>query len=39
VGQIAGALAALLGVGADELAADVLPEVRGLVRDGLLLPA
>jgi methylase of polypeptide subunit release factors len=39
VGQIAGALAALLGVGADALAADVLPEVRGLVRDGLLLPA
>lgn len=39
VGQIVGALGALLGVGAGEVAADVLPEVRGLVADGLLLPA
>ena len=37
VGQIVGALGALLEVGADAVAADVLPEVRGLVRDGLLL--
>jgi methylase of polypeptide subunit release factors len=36
VGQIVGALGALLGVGADDVAADVLPSVRGLVRDGLL---
>lgn len=36
VGQIVGALAALLGVGADAVAADVLPEVRGLLTDGLL---
>jgi len=36
VGQIVGALAALLGVAADDVAADVLPSVRGLVRDGLL---
>ncbi|RMI09327.1 methyltransferase, partial [Cellulomonas triticagri] len=39
VGQIVGALGALLDVGADAVAADVLPEVRGLVRDGLLLPS
>ena len=39
VGQIVGALGALLGVGAEAVAADVLPEVRGLVADGLLLPA
>jgi methylase of polypeptide subunit release factors len=39
VGQIVGALGALLGAGADAVAAEVLPEVRGLVRDGLLLPA
>lgn len=39
VGQILGALAALLGVDAAALAGEVLPEVRGLVRDGLLLPA
>lgn len=39
VGQIVGALGALLDVGADAVAADVLPEVRGLVRDGLLVPA
>lgn len=37
VGQIVGALGALLGVGADAVAADVLPEVRGLLTDGLLL--
>ena len=39
VGQIVAALASLLDVPADALAADVLPTVRGLVRDGLLLPA
>jgi hypothetical protein len=39
VGQIVHALGALLGVGADAVAADVLPEVRGLLQDGLLLPA
>jgi hypothetical protein len=39
VGQIVNALGALLDVGPAAVAADVLPEVRGLVRDGLLLPA
>ncbi|WP_258725978.1 N5-glutamine methyltransferase family protein [Cellulomonas sp. NS3] len=39
VGQVVGALASLLGVGADDVAADVLPSVRGLVLDGLLAPA
>lgn len=39
VGQIVGALGALLGVDADAVAADVLPEARGLLQDGLLLPA
>jgi len=38
VGQIVGALAALLGVGADTVAADVLPHTRPLLLDGLLLP-
>ncbi|GEA86450.1 DUF7059 domain-containing protein [Cellulomonas cellasea] len=38
VGQIVGALASLLGVGAGDVAADVLPSVRGLVLDGLLVP-
>ena len=38
VGALVGALAALLEVGADDVAADVLPAVRGLVRDGLLVP-
>jgi len=37
VGQIIGALAALLEVPAEELAGDVLPSARGLVRDGFLL--
>lgn len=37
VGQIVGALGALLDVPATEVAADLLPDVRGLVRDGLLL--
>jgi len=36
VGQIVGALGALLEVGAADVAADVLPSIRGLVRDGLL---
>jgi methylase of polypeptide subunit release factors len=36
VGQLVGALAALLDVGSAAVAADVLPGVRGLVRDGLL---
>ncbi|MCR6689145.1 methyltransferase [Cellulomonas sp.] len=39
VGQIVGALGALLGVPADAVAGEVLPTVRGLVADGLLLPA
>lgn len=39
VGQIVGALGALLGVGAEAVAADVLPEVRGLFTDGLLISA
>ncbi|GEL95809.1 DUF7059 domain-containing protein [Cellulomonas composti] len=39
VGQIVAALAALLEVPAAEVAADVLPTVRGLLADGLLLPA
>ncbi|ROS31636.1 methyltransferase [Cellulomonas sp. PhB150] len=38
-GQIVGALGALLGVPAQDVAADVLPSVRGLVRDGLLVVA
>ncbi|WP_307858143.1 DUF7059 domain-containing protein [Cellulomonas fulva] len=37
VGQIVAALGALLGVGADAVAAEVLPTARGLVADGLLL--
>jgi hypothetical protein len=39
VGQIVGALGSLLGVAATEVAADVVPSVRGLVLDGLLAPA
>ncbi len=39
VGQIVAAIASLFGVAADDVAADVLPSVRGLVRDGLLRPA
>ncbi|WP_081680940.1 methyltransferase [Cellulomonas sp. URHD0024] len=39
VGQIVNALGALLDVGADAVAADVLPSARGLIRDGLLLPS
>ncbi|MEG3616163.1 DUF7059 domain-containing protein [Isoptericola haloaureus] len=39
VGQIVGALGALLEVSADDLAAELLPAVRGLVRDGFLAPA
>lgn len=37
-GQIVGALGSLLEVGAAEVAADVVPSVRGLVLDGLLVP-
>lgn len=37
VGQIVAALGALLGVGADAVAGEVLPTARGLVADGLLL--
>jgi SAM-dependent methyltransferase len=37
VGQIVGGIAVLFDVPADDVAADVLPSVRGLVRDGLLL--
>ncbi|MGW2091999.1 DUF7059 domain-containing protein [Promicromonospora sukumoe] len=36
VGQIVGALASLFEVPADALAAELLPAVRGLVRDGFL---
>lgn len=39
VGQIVGALGALLGASSEAVAADILPEVRGLITDGLLLPA
>ncbi|MGF0115436.1 DUF7059 domain-containing protein [Promicromonospora sp. Marseille-Q5078] len=39
VGQIVGALGALLDVPADDLGAELLPAVRGLVRDGFLRPA
>lgn len=38
-GQIIGALGALLDASVPDIAADVLPEVRGLLSDGLLLPA
>lgn len=38
VGQIIGALASLFEVRADELAAELLPAVRNLVRDGFLTP-
>jgi len=38
-GQILGALGALLEVPADDLAAELLPAVRDLVRDGFLAPA
>ncbi|PFG20685.1 DUF7059 domain-containing protein [Serinibacter salmoneus] len=38
-GQIVGALGALLEVAADDLAAELVPQVRGLITDGLLLPA
>ncbi|QTE29718.1 DUF7059 domain-containing protein [Pengzhenrongella sicca] len=37
VGSLLRGLAAVLDVAADDVAADVLPAVRGLVRDGLLL--
>lgn len=36
VGQIVAAIAALLGVDADALAAELAPEVRGMVGDGFL---
>ncbi|WP_307865032.1 DUF7059 domain-containing protein [Myceligenerans salitolerans] len=39
VGQIIGALAALFEVAAADLAAELLPAVRGLVLDGFLVPA
>ena len=38
VGQLVRAVAALLEVRADDVAAEVMPAVRGLVRDGLLRP-
>lgn len=38
VGQLVGAIAALFEVGAEDLAGDLLPDVRGLVRDGFLAP-
>ncbi|SME91378.1 Methyltransferase small domain-containing protein [Cellulosimicrobium cellulans J1] len=39
VGQLVGAIAALFEVPADDLAGELLPVVRGLVRDGFLTPA
>lgn len=39
VGQTVGALAGLLDVPSSDLAAELLPAVRGLVRDGFLAPA
>ncbi|SKC75035.1 DUF7059 domain-containing protein [Krasilnikoviella flava] len=39
VGQIVGALGALLDVPVEDLRAELLPAVRGLVRDGFLRPA
>ncbi|NDO90577.1 DUF7059 domain-containing protein [Cellulosimicrobium composti] len=39
VGQLVGAIAALFEVPADDLAGELLPAVRGLVRDGFLAPA
>ncbi|CPU68020.1 Uncharacterised protein [Mycobacteroides abscessus] len=33
-----GAIAALFEVGAEDLAGELLPDVRGLVRDGFLAP-
>lgn len=36
VGQIVGAIASIFDVPVDDLAAELLPAVRGLVRDGLL---
>ncbi|MBN0039449.1 methyltransferase [Cellulosimicrobium cellulans] len=39
VGQLVGAIAALFEVSADDLAGELLPTVRGLVRDGFLVPA
>ncbi|WP_455603708.1 DUF7059 domain-containing protein [Cellulosimicrobium funkei] len=38
VGQLVGAVAALFEVGAEDLAGELLPDVRGLVRDGFLAP-
>ncbi|WP_144681828.1 methyltransferase [Cellulosimicrobium sp. TH-20] len=38
VGQLVGAIAALFEVGAEDLASELLPDVRGLVRDGFLAP-
>ncbi|MGO1318001.1 MAG: DUF7059 domain-containing protein [Cellulomonadaceae bacterium] len=38
VGSVIGAIAALLEVPEADLAAELLPEVRGLLRDGFLLP-
>jgi hypothetical protein len=39
VGQIVGAIAAIFDVSVDELASELMPAVRGLVRDGFLRPA
>ncbi len=38
VGQLVGAIAALFEVAAEDLAGELLPDVRGLVRDGFLAP-
>ncbi len=38
VGQVIGGLAVLLGVPGDELAAEILPAVRSLVHDAVLVP-
>ena len=39
VGRLVGAIAALFEVPAEDLAHELLPDVRGLVRDGFLTPA
>jgi hypothetical protein len=38
IGQITGAIATLFEVDEIDLRAEVLPDVRGLVTDGLLVP-
>ena len=38
LGQLTGAIASIFDVSAADLAAELLPAVRGLVRDGFLVP-